>query len=284
MVHMRYGHINLAPSHWQRDYIQGQGTVDDPFVSPVLTGQCSSFSSAALDHVGYLDSRFRRYGLEHVEHTFRMIAAGYGGVVTASGEHKHPYLIRSPLTVTELDKGPDTDGVQQNTPIFDALTREPIYRHAWRGDEEMAILRSEMQPFRTPDTAGAIPMAWRMTTFDHQKLTLGTDATMRAGADSGFGNVVVTVEGGLVARLAVQQDQQPLRWLRSAADNRFVPTDDPARATVFDFVSGRGSGFGLRYNSQYLCCDFNHGSTVRLDRTEMHDWETFRYDGYLLAR
>jgi len=279
---IRYGHVNLAPSHWNEDFIRGDGSVANPFVSSVLTGQCASFSAAALDQVGYMDTRFRQYGLEHVEHTFRMIGAGYGGVSDEHGAPTRPFLIRSALTVTELTKGPDMEGVRHNEPIFAALRQEPLYRHAWRTDEELAILRAEMQPFQFAGSAATRSVPWYIGAFDQHPLVLTEHNLIETAVTTAIGRILLSVTGAS-ARLAVEFADRSRRWLEEASDNRFVPTNDYGAATVYEFVSARDVGFGLRRNGAYLCRDLGVGGRVTIGRLEMAEWETFRFLGFALS-
>ena len=77
----KFGHVNLA-GVWFRDrFLGGKGTVDDPVRSESISGQVTVFSREALDTIGYMDTRFRGYGYGHVDHSARLVRAGYGGVI-----------------------------------------------------------------------------------------------------------------------------------------------------------------------------------------------------------
>jgi glycosyltransferase involved in cell wall biosynthesis len=95
----RYGHINLAGGWFRDAATSGNGTVAEPFVSTVISGQISGFSRQAIGDVGYFDTRFRGYGGEHVDHTKRLIKAGYGGTVE-NGDYRF-FLIESDIVVTD---------------------------------------------------------------------------------------------------------------------------------------------------------------------------------------
>ncbi|NHN88434.1 glycosyltransferase family 2 protein [Acetobacter conturbans] len=138
-------HINYAPD-WYPSTFPGQAVWNHPLESEILTGQCSGFTRTALNYVGYLDSRFRQYGHEHVEHTMRMIRAGYGGTLLKEGTRDCRFLsINNGLTVLDSESSGNPEAIRENGIIFDAIWNESIYRQAWRTDEQMKTLRSEME-------------------------------------------------------------------------------------------------------------------------------------------
>ncbi len=284
---IKYGHINLYPSHWTEGNVSGSGTVDDPYVSRLLTGQCSAFTRQSINTAGFMDTRFRRYGFEHVEHSYRMISCGYGGLAGTDPGTFFPYLITSSLTVSGLDKAPDMEGVRHNAPIFDQLKTEPRHRWAWRTDEELAIFRCEQaavaddgRPYAFDQDPGP---DWLVSTFNGLSLLMDRDSpTMRSGMLSETTVRVVLRVRGTLARLgALDADQ--ISWLRIDASNRFEGVSNIDTASVFDFMSAPGSGFGLRYQACFLCCDMSEDGKIGLNRTYLSHWETFHFDGYALA-
>ena len=284
---IRYGHVNLYPSHWTERNVSGAGTVDDPYVSRLLTGQCSAFTRQSLDTVGFMDTRFRRYGFEHVEHSHRMISCGYGGLAGGDPGTFCPYLITSSLTVSGLDKGPDMDGVRHNAPIFDQLKTEPRHRWAWRTDEELAIFRCEQAAVVNDSRRHGVNQDpgpdWLVSTFNGLNLLMDRDSpTMRSGMLSPATVRVVLHIRGTLARLgALDADQ--ISWLRIDASNRFQGVSNIDAASVFDFMSAPGSGFGLRHQASFLCCDMSENGRIGLNRTYLSHWETFHFDGYALT-
>ena len=76
-----WGHVNFAASwpEFRTKFISGSGSVLDPFISPMCSGQCTAFSREALEYVGYLDTRFVGFGYGHGEHSQRFLRMGYGG-------------------------------------------------------------------------------------------------------------------------------------------------------------------------------------------------------------
>jgi len=140
---LMYGHVNFAPSYF-KSYSSGDGSWSFPFKSTMLTGQCSSFLDETLSYVGYFDSRFGKYGHEHVEHTMRMIKMGYGGNLIKKEDRAEFYLIQSGLGIVESVSNHSEEEVKKNAAVFDSIKEECVYRSAWRSDEDILLLREEM--------------------------------------------------------------------------------------------------------------------------------------------
>ena len=280
-----YGHMNVAPAHWPDEYVSGDGTIANPYVSRMMTGQCVSFSRLALDQVGFLDTRFRCYGFEHAEHSFRMIKAGFGGIEDDGGTRLYALLVDSDLLITGLDRPPDVAGIAANGPIYEALQKEPWYRPAWRTNEEQAFLRTEMasvtappgHPERSngPDWAirccnGAVPL------FD------GVSGCIK-GSDSAEGDAVGVRVRGRSVRLFAGRGRQRT-WLTPIGTSRFLAVDQESAAASYDLVYPGGAGFGLRHRDKFLCCDQASGCEVGFTRQALSGWETFHFSGYLLPK
>lgn len=161
-----HGHINLAGEWFSGGFLRGSGTVADPIASMGVSGQLSAFSRDAIDHVGFYDSRYRGYGMGHVEHTFRMIRAGYGGeVVTgAAGDFdewqlrqtgatlppRPPealfYLLSSPIQVTNDSsyRHTDPDAEHRNIRHFASTVHDQVHRTPWSSDGQMLQFRAEI--------------------------------------------------------------------------------------------------------------------------------------------
>ena len=164
-----HGHINLAGEWFSGGFVRGCGTVEDPVVSMGVSGQLSAFSGDALNHVGFYDTRYQGYGMGHVEHTFRMVRAGYGGVVItgAAGDFDGwqlrradtvpagmPealfYLLRSPIEVINEDSHGEADPTanQRNVNCFTSTVRDQVYRPPWSCDGQMVEFRAEIAAAR----------------------------------------------------------------------------------------------------------------------------------------
>ncbi|MFT8710456.1 MAG: glycosyltransferase [Sporolactobacillus sp.] len=145
---IQFGHVNFAPPWFPLTGV-GNGSWHNPLHSDVLTAQCSGFSREALSYVGYIDSRFGRYGHEHVEHTSRMIRMGYGGLTKEDGASKTFYLLEGGLEIKDSVSNFSQQQVDENETIFHQIHHECAYRSPWRDDEQIRRLRSEMKEVRT---------------------------------------------------------------------------------------------------------------------------------------
>ena len=165
-----HGHVNLAGEWFSGGFVRGSGTVTDPIVSMGVSGQISAFSRDAIDHVGFYDGRYRGYGMGHVEHTCRMIRAGYGGEVVkgAAGEFDEwqlrkngavlpsglPevlfHLLKSPIEVVDAGSSRLTDpgAEDRNIRNFAKTVHDQVYRTPWSSDGQMLEFRAEIAASR----------------------------------------------------------------------------------------------------------------------------------------
>lgn len=143
-----YGHVNFNPP-WLGSAADGAGQWNSPYKAAHLSGQCSVFSKEALAYVGYLDSRFGRYGHEHVEHTMRMIRAGYGGELKQENSRECLfYSISGDIGISPSESSFNQDDVDRNGEVFSKIWNESIYRSPWKDDDGMKLFRQEIQGFR----------------------------------------------------------------------------------------------------------------------------------------
>lgn len=141
----RHGHMHLAASWSSAPFRSGTGTADDPFVGPDITTQCTAFSREALAMVGFMDTRLPVRGYPDAEHSYRMVRAGYGGVMHDSGAVDY-YLIDSPIAVLdEPGDGADPLMLARGEETYHRIRDESIYRRAWREDCELEEFRNEMR-------------------------------------------------------------------------------------------------------------------------------------------
>jgi GT2 family glycosyltransferase len=143
----RWGHANLGAPWLSDSFINGSGTVDDPYLSLDVTAQCSSFSRAALLYAGFFDPRFRGYGWEHLEHTRRLLRVGYGGTFEdIEGEVRPIFkLLKGSVEVLSGRSFSNPADRNRNELICRQLLFDEAYRMPWRDDTEMAQFRAEMQ-------------------------------------------------------------------------------------------------------------------------------------------
>ncbi|MBR0559258.1 glycosyltransferase family 2 protein [Neokomagataea anthophila] len=270
----RWGHINLFPNHWDKSHIiSGSGSPADPYIFQHLTGQCEAFTQRALNYVGYLDTRFRSYGFEHVEHTHRFIRAGFGGTQSPDGTF-YSYLIKSDLEVTCLDKAPDWSGITHNSSIFLNLKNEPIYRPCWRNDAELAIFRSEIATY-LPEEGTA---QWPLSNFEEYILVWHNDtATITAQATPNINTPVINAFiQGRSARLGFyDNNDNSLTWIEIDTNNAIKTTKHAAEATIFEAIYTYNDKLNFMHNNLFLCCDLNKNRHVECSRQIPSDWETF---------
>jgi glycosyltransferase involved in cell wall biosynthesis len=144
----KWGHINFGGGWFREKVLSGDGTVESPFVSPSLSGQCAAFSDRALSVCGYLDSRFTGYGYEHAEHSSRLVRAGFGGEMqeAESGEFEpHYYLLGADLTVQTDESYRDEKSLAANWIAWERMYGDPIYRLPWRTKDEFQQFRREIR-------------------------------------------------------------------------------------------------------------------------------------------
>lgn len=140
---LRYGHVNLAGNWFRHAFVSGSGTVDDPVVSRAFSGQVTGFSREAVAQVGYLDSRFRGYGGGHVDHTRRMVRAGYGGFIRDKATFV--YLIEGAVTVA--NDSPRKAESTGNMQVSRDSAAEFWARFPYRSQEEFDQFRAEVRKF-----------------------------------------------------------------------------------------------------------------------------------------
>ena len=162
-----WGHANIDGEWFREAARYGSGTLSDPRASHCVSGQCSSFSREAVDVVGYYDIRFRGYGGGHVEHTHRMVRAGFGGSIawpipssyedwqrshgtTASVPPDPPsaldiWLLESPLRVVFDSSHGSPQATKQSETLIAHTLRDSVHRMPWRTDGEMRLFLEEIE-------------------------------------------------------------------------------------------------------------------------------------------
>ena len=144
----KWGHANLAGHWFSSDSLIGDGTVDSPFVSALLSGQCAVFHREALKVCGFIDSRFKGYGYEHAEHSSRLVRAGFGGEMRMAerGEiDPHYYLLASDLSVSADHSYRDEESMALNWIAWSKMYRDPLYRPCWRTTDGLLQFWKEMR-------------------------------------------------------------------------------------------------------------------------------------------
>ncbi len=143
----QWGHVNYAGLWWPDDvFARGTGTVDNPFFCTAVTAQISGFRHDVIAAAGYYDTRFRRFGHEHTEHSTRIIRAGFGGNQRLiAGRTYYDYVCANHgLACTADASFIDEAGAAANAELFARIAPEPVYRDPWRTDYERASLLAEV--------------------------------------------------------------------------------------------------------------------------------------------
>ena len=143
----RWGHVNFAADWVEQHFLSGAGTVEDPVHSYMITAQCCAYSRAALMAGGYFDPRFKGFGYEHVEHTHRLVRAGFGGtIVRVDDEERGQYvLIKGDLTVVSSQSYYEEKDEQRNLHLARELMGQQGERPPWGNDAEFHQFRSEIE-------------------------------------------------------------------------------------------------------------------------------------------
>ena len=147
----RWGHLNYAREIMRDRFVAGSGTADDPYRCKDVTAQCSSFSSAALTFGGYLDSRFKGYGYEHVEHSRRLVRVGYGGTEERT-DGTAPVLfnlIKGDLAEVDSKSFVNAEDEARNLQLAKQIMGEQGYRSPWGADTQLRQFRSEIESAMT---------------------------------------------------------------------------------------------------------------------------------------
>jgi GT2 family glycosyltransferase len=149
----RYGHIGcIDRAADMRDLRHvPPATPSHPYVCSEMSAQCNGYSRETINVVGFMDSRFGRYGHEHVEHTQRLIRAGYGGEINQNGSQW--YVIDAKLTMHPEPSWASTDAVAANAAVAARIAGDPIHRWPWADDEAMRIFRAEQQAVRPKNSS-----------------------------------------------------------------------------------------------------------------------------------
>lgn len=143
---LAYGHVNYRAPWFGEWPVSGSGQWWDPAQSRAFTGQCVGLSRYALLTAGYMDTRFKTYGFEHLEHTVRLGRHGFGvGRHDPDNPEKRlVYLINSRITGLAVETHGTGEHLSENAPVFHEAMADHSYREAWRTPEQRDIMLSEM--------------------------------------------------------------------------------------------------------------------------------------------
>jgi glycosyltransferase involved in cell wall biosynthesis len=280
---VRWGHINLGARHWGKAFFHaGNGTPEQPYKSTHVSAQCAGFSSECINVVGFFDSRFRGWGMEHVEHTSRLIRAGFGGEPITSINKTLYYVIDSNLEILfrEESIGFDSDEkknkqIADNMEVCNRIGADKIRRDPWSNDEEMGIFLSQFNLFHNDQ------IFLHLSNDEKQAMVHDLEANRilfvtynELYLKRSLRQIICFYNGYKLQLLTIDQEQidaVPANVFGIDSQNDRNKLND----LVFDVVLDPNSGIYLKAGELYLTCDKSHGNICVLDRSYASDWERF---------
>jgi glycosyltransferase involved in cell wall biosynthesis len=142
----RYGYVTFVHPKVYDGIVAGMGTPEHPFACSKITSQCLAFSQTAFDTVGFLDTRFKGYGVEDGEWTIRFRRQGYGilHVRRDGAEVKANCMITGGVRTLDVRSYRDNDSVARNRKVLEMVRDDPVPRLPWRNEEEKEALLREI--------------------------------------------------------------------------------------------------------------------------------------------
>ena len=132
-------HMNFRPD-------TGQDNPRNLRFSKDFGGWFSGYSRKSIDYAGYMNPHFQGYGYEHVEHTWRLIRHGYGGII------RDGVYLASTLGIDgfTIDSGiPSTvkpGDIERNHAILLDAMKYTGYKHPWLNEVDRIKFLSEVTP------------------------------------------------------------------------------------------------------------------------------------------
>ena len=153
---LRWDHVNYCYGFDARDLPPGEGTPGNPYQCLAFGGACTISTRRALRRVGYLNTRFKGYGWEHVEwsHRFRT-------------HYDHVWRLRE-NALPCLDCGvrahwPSSSFNRQefdlNGGVYAQIRANPLeslHRLPWRRAEERSVLFQEISSASRSNGSGTV--------------------------------------------------------------------------------------------------------------------------------
>jgi glycosyltransferase involved in cell wall biosynthesis len=138
-----YGHPKMGPR-----MLAGSGTLEDPYACSGITSQCAGALRAALETVGYFETRFKGYGIADGEWTVRFRRAGFGmlSATDADGKiEKANVMISGGVETLDATSWRTEETVKANRDLYRRIRKEPIHRMPWHSDEDRVLLEREIK-------------------------------------------------------------------------------------------------------------------------------------------
>ena len=156
----RHGHVNYGAPDYDRFLVWGDKTPERPGLNSHVVGQCLGASRDALVRVGYMDTRFGRYGYEHIEYSWRMAKLGYGGVIV--DQQLLVLVIDGGLERRHAESSGGSQDIEANAQVYQRLRGEQVYRAPGHTPEIQAAFMAEFTDF----FQGPSPVAGSMSALD----------------------------------------------------------------------------------------------------------------------
>ena len=108
-------------------------------------GWFSGFSRASINAAGYMDPHFQGYGYEHVEHTWRLIRHGYGGIIQ-DGNYLASTLGIDGFTIDSAIPSTVKPGdIERNHAVLVDAMKDTGYKHPWLNEADRIKFLSEVE-------------------------------------------------------------------------------------------------------------------------------------------
>ena len=137
----RHGHVNFGAPDYDRFIVWGDKTPERPGLNSHVVGQCLGVSRDALVRVGYMDTRFGRYGYEHIDYSRRMARLGYGGLIVE--QQLLLLVIDGGLERRHTESSGTPQDIKANAEVYERVQRETIYRAPGHTPELLDAFMSE---------------------------------------------------------------------------------------------------------------------------------------------
>lgn len=279
---LQWGHVNFAASHFPLGiYINGDGTPLLPYQTAHISAQCAGFSSQAIDAVGYMDTRFKGYGLEHVEHSIRLVKGGYGGYAPKKRWDTIFYLIKSDLNILLINENEQQHGNKNsNSNIFIALQQEQIYRNPWINDEERIVFLSEVRSFLNSTLINVFYIkndegfklcfneAKKQMIFYNQETIMNNNI---------IHNVFIYYDGNKISFGIQKNDRILFLYIKNEQEDIEIVENIHFCEDV-KILTDVKNGFYFKKQNKFASCNKNQNNIFLFNKENNKEWEKFYFD------
>jgi glycosyltransferase involved in cell wall biosynthesis len=145
----KLGHVNFLHPHLMPELANAECTLESPCLSPRLLGPCIAFHRYAWSMVGYMDSRFGRYGHEHTEFTNRFLRNGFGGCQRLRDGVlvNHYHVIGGGIELLPVTGNGSQADIDANTAIWHGINNESphTFRAPWHDERQRLEFLTEIR-------------------------------------------------------------------------------------------------------------------------------------------